>query len=107
MKYIKKFEDLQYDIAFSVGDIVVCIYKQFAEIGTKFKVERIFWYNNDNIPGLEHVGSQIELKSLPESKHDKNHFVTVKNLEGNNTHNSIWSNRFVSESKYEIMKYNL
>jgi hypothetical protein len=98
MKYIKKFEYLQDDIAFSVGDIVVCIYKPFAEIGTKFRIEKISTVNNMKIINLNH---------LKESQHNKNYFVTVKNMEGNNTHSNIWSHRFVSETKYNEMKYNL
>jgi len=103
MKYIKTFENIKdEDVAFSVGDTVYSIYKPFAEIGTEFKVERIFYYNNNNIYGL---GFQIDITSLPESKHDQNHFVSLR--KDNNLYSNIWSNRVVSELKYNTMKYNL
>ena len=103
MKYIKSFENIKdEEIAFSVGDTVYSIHKQFAEIGMEFKVERIFYYNNNNVTGL---GSQIDMTSLPESKHDKEHFVSLR--KDNNLYANIWSNRVVSELKYNTMKYNL
>ncbi len=103
MKYIKTFEELD-DIAFSVGDIVVCIFDKFAKVGTKFKVERIFYYNNDNIAGYD---SQIEMNSLPESQHNNSRFVNLLNLDDYKSYSNIWSDRVVSESRYNEMKYNL
>ena len=100
MKYIKQFENSQDDnIAFSVGDIVVCVHNNFPTVGTKLIAESIFIYSENM--------TQITLKHITESQHDQDHFVTVKNMEGNNTHNSIWSTRFVSEMKYNEMKYNI
>ena len=40
MKYLKKFENLN-DIAYSVGDIVVCVAQEFDTVGSKYKVKRI------------------------------------------------------------------
>lgn len=103
MKHIKSFEQLQdEDIAFSVGDTVFSIYPQFAEVGTEFKVERIFFYNNDKDPRF---GSQIDMTHLPESKHNKNHFVSLR--KDNNIYANIWSNRVGSKLKYNAMKYNI
>lgn len=103
MKHIKSFEQLQdEDIAFSVGDTVCSVYPNFAEVGTEFKVERIFCYNNDNNPI---IGSQIDMTYLPESKHDRAHFVSLR--KDNNLYANIWSNRVVSELKYNASKYNI
>lgn len=104
MKYLKTFEELD-DIAFSVGDIVVCISGKkvrsaFAEVGTKFKVLRIYTYIGDTM-------KKKDFNHLRESQHTKDFFVEVKNLENNNNSDGIWSDRFVSETKYNEMKYNL
>ena len=102
MKYIKTFEDLQDDeIAFSVGDIVVCIYGQIAEVGTRFKVERIFTHKGENM-------TEINLNHITESQHTKEYFVEVKVSNGTSVKPvSFWSTRFVSVMKYNEMKYNL
>ena len=110
MKYIKTFEELD-DIAFSVGDIVVCIFNPIAPVGTKFKVERIHTYKGDNM-------TEINLNHITESQHTKEYFVEVRVLDGssrrykkykkyNTKPVSFWSTRFVSEMKYNEMKYNL
>jgi len=101
MKYIKKFEQND-DIAFSVGDIVMSIQPQFAKIGTKFKVQNIFYYNN-----LGNLGSKVYIDTLPESKHNKEHFVDLLNLEDSKIYSGIWSTRVMTELKYNIGKYNL
>ena len=103
MKYIKKFEQND-DIAFSVGDIVMSIHPQFAKIGTKFKVQNIFYYNHNNFGNF---GSKVYIETLPESKHNKEHFVDLLSLEDSKIYSGIWSTRFMTELKYNTGKYNL
>lgn len=101
MKYLKSYEQLE-EIAYSVGDIVVCIDRKFAEIGTKFIVKNIFTYID-----YGDLDTKIQLTKLYNHELNKYHFVTVKNLDRNNQYNGIWSNKFVSELKYDIMKFNI
>ena len=102
MKYIKTFEQNE-EIAFSVGNIVVCIFSKLVDVGTKFKIEEIYTYKE----GDNFDMTPINFNELKESQHTSKFFVTVRNLENNNKSEGIWSTRFVSELKYETMKFNI
>jgi len=103
MKHLKTFEQSQEkgDIAFSIGDVVI---NPKIGIGTKFRIQRIYRYNNEKDPQF---GSKIDIESLPESQHDKSHFVDILNLTDFTPLDGVWSKDVMTEIKYNSNKFNL
>jgi len=103
MKYIKTYEQLDKNVAYSIGDIVVCIDPDFYEVGSKFKVEKIYTYNDNDM----FLGNKIELDHITYSQLSKDCYVNVKNLEDNYTFGCLWSTKFISEFQYNAIKFNI
>jgi len=103
MKYINTFENLM-DVAYSVGDIVVCVADAFDKVGSKYKVNRIYtggvssFHPSSPISNLDYV-TRFNL--------GKDILVEVEELATGSIYKNIWSNRFISETEYNLRKYNI
>jgi hypothetical protein len=119
MKYIKTYENIytpkegDYEIAYSVDDIVIRISHSNAEIeedvneiGEKYIVKEIYTYDADTIKGLDK--NRIRVKSITYEQIESNEYYTIaQNIKTKTNSPSNRAARFVNEYNWTTIKYNL
>jgi hypothetical protein len=102
MRYIKTYEERD-EIEFCVGDTIYCVDEKWDKLGTKFVVNEIFTYENQDF-------KKKFFKCIKKSQLNCQHYLNIKSFDHSNFHHGIYASRFMNEKNYNIFiasnKYN-